>query len=126
MPGERYLPGRPVLKPYGEPSGSGQQGSADNPFQTFLDRLAPTGEQTRREERGLQVAVPTIPFFFMDRINKQFEGFISTIENETDGLTFKPTEEQNQMIKHVKLAYGIIVHPYSEIMVYGEPSPVYQ
>src|SRR6266566_4040421 len=105
--------------------GSVPDQSGVNPFDAFVERLA--GGTPENEERGVQVADPTIPFFFMDRINKRFDGIGNDVEDELDGLTFVPTEEQNQMILHVKLAYGIIAHPYCEVRLgSGETSPVYQ
>lgn len=115
------------FRPDGEQfaEGSTQAQSGVSPFAAFVERLA--GETPDSEARGVQVADPTIPFFFMDRINKRFEGLGNDVDDELDGLTFKPTEEQNQLIKHVKLAYGIIAHPFCETKTSsGEPSPVYQ
>ncbi len=110
----------------GQPQAANDQtGSVTNPFDTFVERLAPTREETQREERGVQFADPFIPFAFMDRLNKRFEGI--RVNDKYDDFPFVPTEEQNQMILHVKLAYGIIAHPFSEIQLgSGETSPVYQ
>jgi len=105
----------------GERSGSGEAGSAAHPFTAFVDRLAPTGERTQREERGLQSADPFTPFALMENFNWNYE------RGNWNAIGFEPTEEQNQFVKNVKLAYGIIAHPFSEIKTSsGEPSPIYQ
>lgn len=103
-------------------AGSEQLGSVANPFDAFVERLAPTGEPPQREERGLQLADPFIPFFLMHSVNERFEGVPIYVD-----IGFKPTEEQNQMIKNVKLAYGIIVHPFCEMKLSsGKTSHVHQ
>jgi hypothetical protein len=105
--------------------GSQQDQSGISPFDALVERLASTGEETQSEERGVQFADPFIPFAFMDRLNKRFEGI--RVNDKYDDFPFVPTEEQNQTILHVKLAYGIIAHPFCEVReVSGETTPVYQ
>ncbi len=99
------LPGNNGVLGSGSGERRGQQGNASNPFTAFINRLAPIGEQTQSEKRGLQLAHPFDPFFLMHKFNLRYDGF------QVEEVKFVPTEEQNQMIKHVKLAYGIISHP---------------
>ena len=106
---------------FGERSGSGKAGSAAHPFTAFVERLAPTGERTQREERGLQLADPFTPFALMENFNWNYE------RGDWNAIGFKPTEEQNQMVNNVKLAYGIVAHPFCEIKTSsGETSPINQ
>jgi hypothetical protein len=51
----------------------------------------------------------------MHSVNQRFEGFYTNQD-----LGFEPTEEQNQFVKHVKLAYGIIAHPFIEEWIYRQ------
>src|SRR6266571_4296619 len=95
--------------------------SGVSPFVAFVENLAPTGETPQCEERGLQLADPFTPFSLMHKVKLRSLGF------RVDDLGFEPTEEQAQMIEHVKLAYGIIAYPFCEIKTLtGEPSPIYQ
>ena len=76
----------------------------------WWSRLA--GEPPDSEERGLQVADPFTPFYLMHSVNERFEG----VPTYTD-IQFEPTAEQNETIKHVKLAYGIIAYPFCEMQL---------
>jgi hypothetical protein len=108
-----------IYQQFGERSG--EAGSAAKSFTAFIDKLAPSGERTQREERGLQLADPFTPFSLMHKVKERSLGF------RVDDLGFEPTEEQAQMIEHVKLAYGIIAYPFCETKTLaGEPSPIYQ
>lgn len=112
---------RPGGEQFAEGRGSDQPGSAVSPFDTFVERLALTGETPPSEERGLQLIHPATPFFLMDDFNFHYE------YHHWNDIGFQPTEEQDQFIKHVKLAYGIIAYPYCETETSSrEPSPVYQ
>src|SRR6202030_4367914 len=103
-------------------AGNDQPGSVANPFDAFVESLAPTGATPQSEERWLQGADPFSPFSLMNKVNLCFEGF--PIYGD---IGFDPTSEQNEMIKQVKLAYGIIAYPFCETKTSsGEPSPIYQ
>ncbi|MGZ6278105.1 MAG: hypothetical protein ACXWPP_05505 [Ktedonobacteraceae bacterium] len=132
--GRRRPFGRPVFQQFdersaagtpgrsnGESRGGDQPGKVGNPFHAFINRLVPSGERTQREESGLQLAHPFDPFYLMHKVKLRSEGF------QVDDVGFEPTEEQAQMIEHVKLAYGIIAHPFCEIETSsGKPSHIYQ
>jgi hypothetical protein len=119
--GERSGVGRPG-RGSGERRGSGEAGSAINAFNAFVGRLTPTGERRQHQETGLQLAHPFEPFHLMHSVNLWFEGY-----RLGEDVGFEPTEEQSRMLKHVKLAYGIIAHPFCETKTSsGEPSHIYQ
>ena len=91
------------------------ENSGVNPFDALVERLAPTGERSQNEERSLQLVHPHTPFYLMHSVNQRFDG-VNTYED----LGFEPTEEQNQFVKHVKLAYGIIAHPFVGEWIYQQ------
>jgi hypothetical protein len=91
------------------------QGSGVSPFDALVERLTSTGESSQCEERGLQLVHPHTPFYLMHSVNQGFDG-VYTYED----LGFEPTEGQNQFVKHVKLAYGIIAHPFVEEWIYQQ------
>src|SRR5437667_9746016 len=90
------------------------EGSGVNPFDAFVGNQPQQGEG-ESQEHGLQLAHPHTPFYLMHSVNQRFEGFYTY-----EDLGFQPTEEQNEMIKHVKLAYGIIAHPFIEEWIYRQ------
>lgn len=90
-------------------AGNNQTENALSPFDTFVESIATARERTHSEERGVQLAHPADPFFLLHKVNQRFEGF-----PVFEDFRFEPTPEQNEMIKQVKLAYGIIAHPFIE------------
>jgi len=104
---------RPNGEQFVQPSGA-------NPFDAFVERLAPTGETPQSEERGLQLVHPFYPFNLMRKFNSAYE------RKQWNELGFHPTEEQNIMVRNVKIAYGIIAEPFCGETAGGEPSRIYQ
>jgi hypothetical protein len=104
-----------------ERSGSGEAGSAAKAFTAFVERLAPAGERTQRQETGLKRVHPFDPYNLMRKFNSSYE------RKQWSELGFEPTEEQNTMVRNVKFAYGIIAEPFcAEITVSGEVSRIHQ
>src|SRR5205814_9673647 len=94
--------------------GNAHTGSAATPVDAVVESLAPTGERTQsEEERSVQLIHPHTPFYLMHSVNQRFEGVYTS-----EDVGFEPTEEQNQFVQHVKLAYGIIAHPFIEESIY--------
>jgi hypothetical protein len=111
---------RPDGEQFAEGSASDQTGSVANPFDIFVERLA--GETPESDTRGVQVADPFTPFYLMHSVNERFEGVPTYAD-----IRFEPTPEQNEKIKHVKLAYGIIAHPFCEMRLSdGRSSHIHQ
>ena len=111
---------RPDGEQFAESNGTGQPGSVVTPFDAFVESLAPIGEGTQSEERGLQLVNPFVPFALMDEFNFHYE------YHHWNDIGFQPTEEQDQFVTHVKLAYGIIAHPFCIPIIYGKPSHIDQ
>jgi hypothetical protein len=79
------------------------------------------GNEHRKKREALQRVHPFEPFSLMHGVKLRSLGF------RVDDLGFEPSEEQEQMIEHVKLAYGIIAYPFcEEKMLDGRTSPLYQ
>src|SRR5437588_3387978 len=107
--------------PIPELTQSRAENSGVAPFDAFVERLASPRERTQSEERGLQKAHPFDPFDLMRKFNNTYE------RKQWDELGFHPTEEQNTMVRNVKVAYGIIAEPFcGETGADGEPSRIYQ
>ena len=108
-------------QPIGEQSGSGEAENAAKAFNTFVERLAPTGERTRHQETSLQRVHPFDPYNLMRKFNSSYE------RKQWSELGFQPTDEQNTMVRNVKFAYGIITEPFcAETTASGEPSRIHQ
>jgi hypothetical protein len=108
-----------------QPVSRGEQrseaGSAAHTFIAFVEKLAPTGERTQRQETGVQRVHPFDPYNLMRQFNSNFE------HRQWGELGFQPTEEQNTMVRNVRFAYGILAEPFcAEPTASGEPSRIHQ
>ena len=100
--------------------GSGQEQSGVNPFD-FLVGNEPHQGAGENQEQGIQLTHPIYPFDLMRKFNSAYE------RKQWHELGFRPTEEQNTMVRNVKIAYGIIAEPFcEETTPSGEPSRIYQ
>jgi hypothetical protein len=106
---------------FGERSGSGEAGSAARAFTAFVEKLAPAGGRTQHQETGVQRIHPFDPYNLMRKFNSSYE------RKQWIEIGFQPTEEQNTMVRNVRIAYGIIAQPYcGETTAAGEPSRIHQ
>ena len=91
---------------FGERSGSAEAGSPRQAFTAFVERLAPSGERTQRQEAEAQRIHPFDPYNLMSKFNDSYE------RKQWHELGFQPTEEQNAIVRNVRFAYGIITEPF--------------
>lgn len=95
-------------------------GGGVNPFDALVGNQSYVDEGNNQEQ-SLQLAHPFDPFNQMRKFTSAYE------RKQWNELGFHPTEEQKTMVRHVKIAYGIIAEPFCEERTgSGELSRVYQ